>query len=235
MTQQQDYKYKYELHAHTAECDLCASMSGGEMVKVYHDLGYSGIVITDHYFSLFFEWFAAELSSASHTEIIRRWLRGYESARNEGERLGFTVLAGAEVRFDGEINDYLIYGVEPEFFYSAPLLNRLGSVERLCEVLPEGGLVVQAHPFRDGMTVRDPSHLFGIEGYNGGTAPFRNQMAKTFAAHYGKPLTSGSDVHHLPGAGKGGIVTDTPIRTVGDLTQVLTSGAYRLIEDGERK
>lgn len=225
-----DQKYKYELHAHTAECDLCASMSGAEMVKVYHGLGYSGIVITDHYFNLFFEWFAAELAGASHRKIIRRWLRGYESARNEGERLGFTVLSGAEVRFDGEINDYLVYGLEPEDFYDLPLLNRLGSVAELKDVLPSHALLVQAHPFRDGMTVRDPSLLFGIEGYNGGTDPRRNQTAKTFAAHYGKPLTSGSDVHHLDGAGKGGIITDTPIQTAADLISTLTSGAYGLIE-----
>lgn len=228
-----DQKYKYELHAHTAECDLCASMHGAEMVKAYHDLGYSGIVITDHYFNLFFEWFGEELTEAPHREIISRWMRGYESARNEGEKLGFTVLSGAEVRFDGQINDYLIYGLEPTDFYELPLLNRLRGVEELKQVLPRHALIVQAHPFRDGMTVCDPIPFFGIEGYNGGTEAFRNQMAKTFAAHYGKLLTSGSDVHHLQGAGKGGIITDTPIQTAADLIRTLTSGAYGLIEDGE--
>ncbi len=224
--------YKYELHAHTAECDLCAVIGGGDMVKMYHDAGYSGMVITDHYFSLFFEWFAGELSGASHRQVMERWLRGYYAALNEGEKLGFTVLAGAEVRFDGQINDYLVYGLEPDFFYDAPRLNTLKDVSELKKVLPDSALIIQAHPFRDGMTVCDPSPLFGIEGYNGGTEPFRNQMARTFAAHYGKPLTSGSDTHSPQALGRGGIVTDVPILTAADLVRTLTSRAYGLMEDG---
>ena len=46
---------KYELHAHTSECDLVAKLSGAELVRAYADRGYSGMVITDHYFSIFFD------------------------------------------------------------------------------------------------------------------------------------------------------------------------------------
>ena len=48
-------KYRYEMHAHTAECDPYAKIGGAEMVKRYHAIGYQGIVITDHYFSMFFD------------------------------------------------------------------------------------------------------------------------------------------------------------------------------------
>ena len=44
---------KYEMHAHTAECDLVATLGGAELVRLYSEAGYSGMVITDHYFSLF--------------------------------------------------------------------------------------------------------------------------------------------------------------------------------------
>ena len=44
---------KYDLHIHTKECDKCAELSGGEIVRLYKDAGYDGIVVTDHYFSLF--------------------------------------------------------------------------------------------------------------------------------------------------------------------------------------
>lgn len=30
--------YKFELHAHTSECDKVARVSGAEVVKLYHDL-----------------------------------------------------------------------------------------------------------------------------------------------------------------------------------------------------
>jgi len=235
MTNQHEYKYKYELHAHTAECDLCASVSGGDIVQMYHDRGYSGIVITDHYFSMFFQWFEAELSGASHEKIMDRWLRGYYSAKERGEQLGMTVLAGAEVRFNGQINDYLVYGLEPDFFYHAPLLNTLQGVEQLKSVLPTDALIVQAHPFRKDMTVCDPTPLFGIEGYNGGTEPRRNQMAKMYAGLYNKPLTSGSDFHHPPALGLGGIATATPVGTAHDLVTTLQGGAYCLIENGDVK
>ena len=222
--------YKYELHAHTSECDLVAKLSGGELVRAYADQGYSGIVITDHYFSIFFDWFREELEGKSHKEIIDRWLRGYESARNEGEKIGFTVLPGAEVRIDGTINDYLVYGLEIEDLYRLPLLNRMNSIDEVLDILPERTCVVHAHPFREKMTVRDPSRFFGIEVHNGGTDGFRNQMARVWAEHYSKAMTSGSDCHGPWAVGKGGIITENPIYTPTDLVQVLRGRNYQLIQ-----
>ena len=222
--------YKYELHAHTSECDLVAKLSGGELVRAYADQGYSGMVITDHYFSIFFDWFQEELDGKSHKEIIDRWLRGYESARNEGEKIGFTVLPGAEVRIDGTINDYLVYGLEIEDLYRLPLLNRMNSIDEVLDILPAQTCVVHAHPFRENMTVRDPGRFFGIEVHNGGTDAFRNQLAKVWAEHYGKAMTSGSDCHGPWAVGKGGIITENPIYTPTDLVQVLRGGNYQLIQ-----
>ena len=222
--------HKYELHAHTSECDLVARLSGAELVRAYADQGYSGMVITDHYFSIFFDWFGTELEGKSHKEIIDRWLRGYEFARNEGEKIGFTVLPGAEVRIDGTINDYLVYGLELEDLYRLPLLNRLSSIDEVLDILPDYACVVHAHPFREGMTVRDPRRFFGIEVYNGGTEPYRNGLARTWAEHYGKAMTSGSDCHGPWAVGKGGIITETPIYTPADLSAALRSGNYTLID-----
>ena len=221
----------YELHAHTSECDLAAHASGAELVRIYHAAGYSGMVITDHYFATFYKWFADELANKSHREIMARRLKGYYEARNEGERLGFTVLPGAEVRFDRSpygINDFLVFGCDEEFFLTAPRLNELTSLEELNALLPEHACVVLAHPFRVNMTVMDPTLLVGIEAHNGLTEPFRNQMAEDYAARFGKALTSGSDCHHPTHACKGGIETDRIIRTPRDLTDVLKSGKYGL-------
>ncbi len=220
---------KYELHSHTAECDKVALIGGAELVKEYRERDYSGIVITDHYFSMFYEWFKDELSLGDHKKIIERYLRGYYAARNEAEKSGFTVLCGAEVRFDNTINDYLIYGLKEEDFYELPLLNQLKNVKELKDALPKYAVIVQAHPFRDNMTVCNPEFLFGIEVYNGGTAPFRNEMAKIYAEHYDKVMTSGSDVHRTKALARGGICTDHDIRTSEDLVRVLSSGEYSLI------
>ena len=68
-----------------------------------------------------------------------------------------------------------------------------------------------------------------MEVFNGGTDPFRNDLARQFAAHYGVAMTSGSDIHNMKRLAKGGIQTEQPIQTPEDLIAVLRSGAYSLI------
>ena len=221
--------YRFELHTHTAECDKFAHLGGAELVRAYFEKGYSGMVVTDHYFNHFFDWFADELDGLNARGIIERWLKGYYTARAEGEKIGFTVLPGAEVRIDGTINDYLIFGLEERDFYTLPLLNRLGSIDEVIGLLPDYACVVAAHPFRNGMTVFDPERIFGIEVFNGGTEPFRNEMAHIFASHYGKAMTSGSDCHSMHAVGKGGIITNAPIKTTADLRSILKNGNYQII------
>ena len=223
---------KYELHLHTSNCDKAAHIDGAEVVRMYAAKGYAGMVVTDHYFALFQEWFQDELQYASHKEYIDRWLKGYYAAKNEGEKIGFTVLPGAEIRFDHCMNDYLLYGVTETFFYEAPRLHKLSGLQELQSILPANACIVQAHPFRNNMTVVDPAPLFGIEAYNGNNEPIRNELAKQFAKHYGKPVTSGSDCHHEAHVARGGIETDITIHTSEELVRVLRSGAYRLIESG---
>ena len=224
---------KYELHAHTAECDRVAQHSGAEMVRLYADAGYSGMVITDHYFSLFYEWFKDEFCPSDHKSIIDRYLRGYHSARNEAERIGFSLLCGAEVRFDNTPNDYLIYGLEEDDLYTLPLLNRLKNLRELLAVLPDRAVVVQAHPFRDNMTVVSPDLLFGVEAHNGRTSPFRNKMARDYAEHYGKVMTSGSDFHKMKDLARGGIATPRTVTCSAELVELLKSGDYSLIGEQE--
>lgn len=112
-----------------------------------------------------------------------------------------------------------------------PRLNEVGGVEQLLKLLPEGVCVVQAHPFRDGMEVTTPKGIFGLEVFNGGTERFRNELARQFAAHYGLPMTSGSDIHGMNRLAKGGIETDRRITTPEELSAVLRRGEYRLIEN----
>lgn len=223
--------YKYELHAHTADCDMVAHFSGAEMVNLYKDAGYGGIVITDHCFAGFFDWFKEEISGADHKRIIDRYLKGYYSAKNEGEKKGFSVLCGAEVRFENTDNDYLVYGLEEEDFYSLPFLCTLENVEEMAKILPEKAVIVQAHPFRYGMTIFKPDCLFGLEVHNGASEKICNDLAKMYAAHFGKAVTSGSDFHEKFHLGRGGIETDEKIITSADLVNTLKNGNYSIIEN----
>ena len=43
--------YKYEMHCHTAEGSKCGRATGAEMADFYKSMGYSGLVISDHFFN----------------------------------------------------------------------------------------------------------------------------------------------------------------------------------------
>ncbi len=222
---------RIETHLHTAECDKCVSICAKDIVSLYKEAGYDGIVITDHYFALSAEWFGIEQTEKNHKAFIDRWLEGYRNAKEAADELGMTVLLGAEVRFDGKnINDYLIYGLTEEFFYNAPYLNKLDGLPELLKYLPEGAVAVQAHPFRDAMTVADPSQLFGIEVHNGGTDKKRNALAEQFAELYGKRKLSGSDFHARAHLARGGIEAELPINNSEDFIRTLREGKYTLIK-----
>lgn len=225
--------FKYELHSHTSECDRDAILSAKELVHLYKEAGYDGMVITDHYIERFYRlWFPEEVKGLTHAQQVTRWLKGYRTAKEEGDRIGFTVLPGAEVRFDNYPNDYLIYGVHEDFFYTVPRLNELKNIKELLSLMPKDVCVVHAHPFRDDMAVATPpKDLFGMEVFNGGTEKFRNNLAKQFAEHYNLSPTSGSDIHSLSRLAKGGIMTEKRIKTPEDLIDVLRSGSYHLIEN----
>ena len=108
--------YKYELHVHTSECDRYALLSARELVHLYKEAGYDGMVITDHYIEYFYKnWFPDELEGLTHEQQVTRWLKGFRTAKEEGDKIGFVVLPGAEVRFNGYPNDYLIYGIRDDF------------------------------------------------------------------------------------------------------------------------
>lgn len=224
--------YQFELHAHTRECDPTAYIMAEDLVSMYAEKGYQGLVITDHYIHLFDEWFRDEVANMNHRERIKRWLRGYEVAKKKAEEYGMTVLLGAEVRFDGYPNDYLVYGADEEFYYQAPRLNQLKNIHEMMALLPEDVCVVQAHPFRRNMVVEAPEAVWGLEVHNGGTPTFHNELARQCALHYGKCMTSGSDTHIPLAVGRGGIQTEEPILTQKDLIRTLRSGAYTLIQNG---
>ena len=71
--------FKYETHMHTAETSACASATGKEQADRYKELGYDGIIITDHF-----------LNGNCHQEIkdcddwekkVDMFMSGYEAAK----------------------------------------------------------------------------------------------------------------------------------------------------------
>ncbi len=220
---------KFELHAHTKENDICVNMTADEIVKAYKGAGYDGIVITNHFFDLSLEWYKDELAGCTHEGIIDYYLKGYKTAKAAGDSIGMTVLMGLELRFDGTINDYLVYGVNEEFLYNSPLLNTM-NLDSFLKILPAGTIVYQAHPFRNNMTITDPNKLYGIEVYNGGTATERNEMAGVWAEKFNLNVISGSDFHNINHLGRGGVIFEHTVADTQGLVRELKAGRYTLIQ-----
>ena len=96
-----------------------------------------------------------------------------------------------------------------------------------------GFLLIQAHPFRNRMTVMPPKYLDGIEVFNGHHGhDSRNQLADAFARRYGLLRTSGSDFHHVSSVESAGILTREPITSMEQLVATLRNGDCELICSG---
>ena len=47
--------YRYETHFHTALVSPCGNVPADEAVRAFHEQGYAGITVTDHYYDGLFE------------------------------------------------------------------------------------------------------------------------------------------------------------------------------------
>ena len=226
--------FKTETHLHTGESSCCGDVPAAELIRLYKEAGYSTVFVTDHYTH---EWFAPhEGNEKEFQEKVDHFLLGYRLAKEEGERIGVTVLLGAELKFGVEDrNDYLIYNISEE-----------NIKDRLYRMTPEsffdyanerGILVIAAHPFRaDRVPV--PHAVHGFEVLNANPRhnyDMNNDMAQRFTEQHPHLLrTGGSDTHELPDVAAGGIETEFKISSAEDYIRALKNGKYKIIDNIEK-
>ena len=217
---------KYEIHSHTTETSQCAKITAKELVEKYKELGYSGIVITNHYSDLTFslkEMFNKKLRS-------EHYLKGYREAKKY-ETEDFSVLLGIELRFFLNGNDYLIYGITEELVEKMPFLLPM-YLRRTSRFFRKNGcIIIQAHPYRPYIYRANPKYLDGVEIVNGKSSEVENEKALKWAETKNlKIRTAGSDCHRVTGAGLSGIITNEPIKTNDDLLRILKNSEFHIIE-----
>ena len=218
--------YKYEIHCHTAETSVCATAPAAEVVKIYREHGYDGIVVTDHFSPMTFP-LTKLFCPQKHTDF---YFRGYHAAKKAAAGTDFTVLPGCEIRFYATINDYLLFGDVERFLKNNGNLLKAypKKLSALCR--EQDILMLQAHPFREWMTRCRPAFLDGAEVHNGKDSGAERRKAKAWADANGLRIqTGGGDFHHTKKPIMGGILTDTRIDDVQTLTQVLRSGAFEIV------
>ena len=222
--------YKYETHLHTSEGSLCARGDGASMARFMKEQGYSGICVTDH----FFNGNTAVSRDLPWSERVNLYCLGYEHAKEEGKKIGLDVFFGVEWNFCGD--EYLIYGVTKEWLLENPGMLEWSHRELYEEVEKAGAVILQAHPFRDrGYIPRInlyPQLVHGIEVTNAGNKPLNDRMADAYAAYYGFPVISGSDLHgtEVPQRGLRGVISGTRWNDITDfIKQIKTFSGYRII------
>lgn len=222
--------YKTELHSHTRETSNCGKASAAELIDLYVAEGYSTVVITDHLST--HTYFKYNYERMSWNEKIDVFVQGYNAAL-EAARGRINVLFGMELRFDSSDspNDYLVFGIDEKFLRKNHDLIDMDIKSFFKMARRNNLLVFQAHPFRFGTTLTDPGYLDGIEVHNGCVRHnSNNDVAEFWADKYGLRKSSGSDFHRIGDEARGGIITDTEIKTNEQLLDVLRGGNYTLIK-----
>ena len=224
--------YKTELHCHTREVSKCGKASAEETANYYAGLGYSTVVLTEHFNKN--TWknpLFAEYNPDLWEDRVRFYMTGIQKLE-EAAAGRFHVLLGCEFRMLNNPSDFQLYGVTGEFLLSHPELPDL-SIKELSPLVREAGiLLVQAHPFRDGQQIAKPELLDGIEVWNSNLSKDeRNDIAEMWAERYGLIKTSGTDYHcPKPDREPAGILTDFPIESNEQLLATLRGGNYSLIK-----
>ncbi len=214
------YKYRTELHFHTSPASGCAEVEPKKAIELYARQGYDSIVVTNHFYP-------GMRFIDDKNKCISEYMKDYKKAVETGKKYGINVILGCEIRFSENINDYLVYGIDENFFeWAYELLN--DGLENFSEKFrSDDTLLLQAHPFRDGMTLMNPKLLDGVETYN--MHPNQNsRVAK--AAKYAKEhdfiVSAGTDFHHLGHEGMVALLTTEEIKTSNDVQKVLKSRDY---------
>lgn len=232
-------EYIYEMHQHVGGPSKCGRADPEKMVYDLKENGYAGVVMTDH----FYHDNTGMDRKLDWADFCRPYEEAYLKARAAGDRIGIDVIFGLEEGFAFG-KEVLIYGLGPEFMYAHPEMRTAKRTELYTMVHEAGGLLIQAHPFRDRSfipgwrEVVDPSILDGYEVFNRGNYQEENDQARLVAADFenykhskcgtGFILTAGSDEHLDSAPVRCGITVSERIRDEKALRDVLVSGNYEL-------
>ena len=214
-----------ETHAHTLGGSPCAKVPAREAVKAYADAGYGALMITNH-----FNADTVPKPGLSPRDCAKRYVDLYREAEEYGQQFCIQVWFGIETCLLGGPEDFLLFGVEPDFALENPLLYEMTQEELFRECEQYGCLLYQAHPSRSYCQPRDPRFLHGAEVYNGNIRhQENNEITLLWAKKYRLLFSSGSDYHQTEDLARGGILVPESIRDIKALAAYMRENEVTLI------
>ena len=220
----EEYPYVYETHLHTRQSSACGKSDAAEMARACKAAGYTGIFVSDH----FFYGNTAIDRSLGWRDWVEEYCKGYEVAKEEGDRIGLSVFFAWEASYEG--TDFLVYGLDKEWLINHPQIRDASVEEQYRLVHADGGMVIHAHPFRRAPYIKEirlfPEYVDGVEVYNtshdgkGGALGVENKKALEYAKQYRLPRTSGSDIHSVDLTG-GGMAFAYPLKSARDFIEAV--------------
>lgn len=230
-------EYWYETHMHTKEASACAGSTGEEMARAYAAAGYTGIIITDH----FFYGNTAVDRSLPWEDWVERFCLGYEHAKAEGGKWGLQVFFGWEAAYDG--TDFLIYGLDKAWLLAHPEIRDATVQEQWKLVHADGGMICHAHPYREAFYIHEirlfPEYVDAVETVNAAHTgrdvgdlksghPEYNDKAAAYARRYRLPVMGGSDQHDTDML-NGGMAFPRKLKDVHDFISAVGTGEAKLL------
>lgn len=221
------FKYLYETHLHTSEASACSSITGAQQARKYKEAGYSGIIVTDH----FFNGNTAISEDLPWEERVEQFCQGYENAKKEGDKIGLSVFLGWETNYDG--TEFIILGLDKEFLLGNPDYLSWSIKEQYYNVKKAGGYVVHAHPFRIRSYIKEvrlfPKYIDAVEVINmGNDSKEFDKQAWEYAKRNNFPKIAGTDSHSYDEK-RTGIAFNRRIEHNKELIENIKKGNYRII------
>lgn len=231
-----NYEFKYETHTHTKEGSECASWSAKESVTEHKKAGFTGLIITNH----FFYGNTSVDRSLPWTDWVYGFCSGYNYGKEHGDKIGIQVFFGWEAGYNG--TEFLIYGLDESWLLNHPEIKDATVEEQYKLVNDAGGLVVHAHPYREESYIPKirlyPNLVDAVEGFNATHSskkskfhgnPLFNTRALKYAKDNNLPITSGSDTHNLPFL-DGGMLFDHKLKDINEFIAIVRKGTgYKLL------
>ncbi len=220
--------YLYETHCHGSQCSRCAKSTTQALVRAYKEAGYAGMVLTDH----FIYGNTAVSRNLPWEQRMQKYYDAFLEAKAVGDELDFDVIFGIEHHYGGG-KEVLVYGIDLDFLVDNPDIPELSMEAFAHRVHEAGGLMVQAHPYRDRYYINDsmpilPDLMDGIEIYNAWNGAGENLPAWKLAQSKNLICTCGGDTHadwdKMVGAA--GVLLSRRVKTSREFADALKEGSH---------